>query len=173
MTSPGCAPAEAPKIRGAVALALAVGTTRAPPEEVPLLPEELALDLLPLDEPLLDEPLLDVLPPEVPPLDVLPLEGVLLTFTGAAVGAAAPVVPAGAAVATGKEPLAPLQAARAPSIRASRQRRKVVFEIRAFSIETGINGHSPGKSCWQQRVPDPRRRGFVTLTSSEPVVAIA
>jgi hypothetical protein len=61
MTSPGCAPVEALKIRGAVALALAVGTTRVPPEDVPLLSEELPLE----------EPLLDALPLEVPPLDVL------------------------------------------------------------------------------------------------------
>jgi hypothetical protein len=90
-----------------------VGTTRAPPEDVPLLPEELLLDLLPLEEPLVDElPLdllpLDVLPLELPPLDVL-AEVPLLDN-------AAPVVPSAAPVVTGEEPPAPLQAARAASV---------------------------------------------------------
>jgi hypothetical protein len=73
MTSPGSAPVDALKTRGAIALALAVGTARFPPEDVAPLPEELVLDVLALEEPLLEEPLL-----EEPPLDVLPLDVLLL-----------------------------------------------------------------------------------------------
>jgi hypothetical protein len=83
ITSPGCAPVEALKICGAVALLLAVATTSEEPplpEELP--PDEPLLDVLPLDE-----PLLDVLPLDEPLLDVLPLEPALPTLTVAIVGA--------------------------------------------------------------------------------------
>jgi hypothetical protein len=134
MTSPGSAPVEALKIRGAVALALAVGTTRFPPEEVPPLPEELLLDVLPLEEPLVDEPLLDVLPLDVLLLlDVAPLEAPLPTEFPP-LDDATPVVPVVPGVASGEDPLLPLQAARAASVGASRQRRKVLVEI------TGVLG---------------------------------
>jgi hypothetical protein len=143
MTSPGSAPVEALKTRGAVAVALAVGTTRFPPEEVPPLPEELVLDALPLEEPLVDEPPLDLPPldvlppdvllPEVPLLDELPLETPLPT-EDPPLDDATPVTPDGSAVADGEDPLVPLHAASAASMGASRQRRKVRVEI------TGVLG---------------------------------